>query len=54
MERWDPGAASIAVLLAKAAEYRDMAKTALTVRTREAFLRLAAEYEALAMKRGSP
>ncbi len=42
---------SEADLLAKATQYREMAETALTPRTRDALLRLAAEYEELAAKR---
>ena len=38
-------------LLAKAAEFREMAETALTPRTRDTLLQLATEYEALAGKR---
>lgn len=37
-------------LLAKAAEYREMAKTALSSSTRDVLLKLAAEYEAQAAK----
>src|ERR1700749_2178476 len=39
--------------LRKAAEYRAMAETALTQKTRDTLLKLAADYEALAAERAS-
>jgi hypothetical protein len=42
-----------AASLRKAAEYRAMAETALTQKTRDTLLKLAADYEALAAERAS-
>jgi hypothetical protein len=51
MARMEQSSTAVADLLAKAAEYRSMAKTAISARTRDAFFNLAVEYEALAVKR---